>query len=541
MPNLDPYSGNWTKKEARHLLRRTSFGVSQSLVNEAVSLGISATINKLFIENVLPDAPLKYVLDGTENGEAIDPSANYGETWVNGDVVPVEDANTSPKNIILRYRTRSLYAWSYLQMQNSAMSIKEKLTLFWHNHFVSVNGNPHLKYYYMNLLRTNSLGNFKELTKQITVDPNMLRFLSGNQNINTAPNENYSRELLELFTIGKGDAVGNGDYTNYTEDDVVEIAKTLTGWRTRGLTNADALTAYFQSNKHSTGDKNLSHRFNNAVISENGENEYKDLIDTIFEQDECSHFIIRQLYIWFVNSEITSEIETNIIAPLAEIIRNNNYDISEALKILLASDHFFENVFCMIKSPLDLMLSATKSLLLTAPTTSVKEEYEFAYVLYLACTDLEQSVFNHPDVAGWKAYYQGPLYYKTWVNNYLLPKRLDYCKTLVTGGNLVIDDNNYTVPPLVPVLLIAANITNAQDPNILIAELASQLFNYEITEDQIVSLKDILIPGLPDFEWSVEYSNYLNDPSDDDMRISVENKLRNLIAVMVQMSEFQIM
>lgn len=229
MPYLDPYSGSWTQKEARHLLRRTSFGVSQSLVNEAVSLGVSATINKLFTENALPDAPLKYVLDGLSNGEALDPSASYGETWVNGDVIPVEDANTSARNIILRFRSRSLYAWSYLQMQNSAMSIREKLTLFWHNHFVAVNGNPHLEYYYMNLLRNNSLGNFKELTKQITIDPNMLRFLSGNQNINTAPNENYSRELLELFTVGKGDAVGNGDYTNYTEDDVVEIAKTLTG------------------------------------------------------------------------------------------------------------------------------------------------------------------------------------------------------------------------------------------------------------------------------------------------------------------------
>ncbi len=73
----------------------------------------------------------------------------------------------------------------------------------------------------------------------------MLRFLSGNQNTDTAPNENYSRELLELFTIGKGNAVGNGDYTNYTEDDVVQIAKVLTGWRIRGLTNEDPLNAYF--------------------------------------------------------------------------------------------------------------------------------------------------------------------------------------------------------------------------------------------------------------------------------------------------------
>jgi hypothetical protein len=159
----------------------------------------------------------------------------------------------------------------------------------------------------------------------------------------------------------------------------------------------------------------------------------------------------------------------------------------------------------------------------------------------LAASDVGQSIFHHPDVAGWKAYYQKPLYYKTWVNNYLLPKRLQYCKVLVTGGVLLIDEREYTVPPLVPVLLIVSSITNADDPVALIRSLANQLFNYEISQNQIDSLKDILIPGLPDFEWTIEYSDYLGDPSDIPLRISIENKLRNLIGTMVQMSEFQIM
>jgi len=426
-------------------------------------------------------------------------------------------------------------------MQNAEISIREKLTLFWHNHFVAENTNPHREYFYISILRNNALGNFKELTKQITTDPNMLIYLSGSQNSNTAPNENYSRELLELFSIGKGAAVGNGDYTNYTEDDVVQMAKALTGWKVKGLNNPDTLTSFFSNNKHTTGDKNLSHRFNNAIISENGENEYKDLIDKIFEQEECSKFIMRKLYRWFVNGEISEDIETHIIEPLAENIRNNNYEIEPALKILLASEHFFENTFCMIKSPIDLILSATKSLLLSAPTSSINEEYEFALILYLATSDIGQSIFHHPDVAGWKAYYQKPLYYKTWVNNYLLPKRLEYCKVLVTGGILLIDEKSYIVPPLVPVLLIVSSITTAEDPIILIRSLTNQLFNYEISQNQIDSLKDILIPGLPDFEWTIEYLDYLEDPSDNDLRTSIENKLRNLIGTMVQMSEFQIM
>jgi uncharacterized protein (DUF1800 family) len=540
MPYLDTFSENWTSKKARHLLKRTSFGITETVVSEAVSLGLSGTFDKLFEEKPLPETPLKYQLDGVGNGEINDPDVIYGETWINAPAYP--DLPTSnERNKVFKSRNRSLYAWSFLQMQNAGISIREKLTLFWHNHFVSENVNPHREFFYMNILRTNALGNYKELTKQITTDPNMLLYLSGSQNTSAAPNENYSRELLELFSIGKGNAVGNGDYTNYTEEDVAQIAKTLTGWRVKGLNNPDTLTAFFSNNKHTSGDKNLSHRFNNAIISENGENEYKDLIDEIFEQEECSKFITRQLYIWFVNAAISEEIETHIIEPLAKIIRDNNYEIKPALKTLLSSEHFFENTFCMIKSPVDLMLSATKSLLLSAPTTSVLEEYEFALILYLAASDIGQSIFHHPDVAGWKAYYQKPLYYKSWVNNYLLPKRLTYCKALVTGGILLIDEKEYTIPPLVPVLLIVSSIPNAEDPTVLITSLANQLFNYEISQNQIDSLKGVLIPGLPDFEWTIEYSNYLEDPSNSALRISIENKLRSLIGTMVQMSEFQIM
>ena len=540
MPYLDTFSGNWTAKEARHLLNRTSFGVTQTMVSESVNLGLAATINQLFEFKNLPEPPLKYQLDGTENGEINDPEANYGESWVYANPLPEAPSNQD-RNKIINARKKSLYAWSYLQMQNTGISIREKLTLFWHNHFVAENNNPHREFIYINTLRSNALGNFKELVKLITIDSNMLLYLSGYQNSEKAPNENYSRELLELFTIGKGNAVGNGDHTNFTEDDVVQIAKVLTGWRVKGFAHEDALTPFFSNFNHSKGSKTLSHRFSNDIISENGENEYKDLIDRVFQEDECSRFIIRQLYIWFINSEITSEIETNIIEPLAKTIRDHNYDILPALQKLFLSEHFFENVFCVIKSPLDLILSTTNSLMVSAPNTSIKEEYEFAYIMYLACSDLGQSIFHPPDVAGWKAYYQQPLFDKTWVNNFFLPKRLAYCKVLVSGGDLLINKRKYTVPPLVPVLDIAASIENSQDPNLLIQGLVERLFNSGITQGQKDSLKAVLIDGLPDFEWTIEYSEYLAESTNISLAISVDKKLRNLIAVMVQMSEFQIM
>jgi uncharacterized protein (DUF1800 family) len=541
MPYLDQYSGNWTFAHASHLLRRTIFGPSVQMIDDAIILGLNATIDALFTPLATPAPPVKTIPDGTGNNELDDPGATYGQTWVNAAPFP----NINPpmlRNRVLRSRSKSLYSWTVLQMHYSALSIKEKMTLFWHNHFVVGDATiPHREYLYYSLLRSFALGNFKELTKQITVDTSMLIYLSGTENTNAAPNENYSRELLELFAIGKGQLVGPGDYTNYTEQDVIAMAKVLTGWQAPPISNTNALTAQFSANRHTLGTKQLSHRFNNAVIAESGAQEYKNLIDVVFQQDECARFITRKLYRWFVNHEIDSDTETNIIQPLATILKNNNYDIAPALKVLLKSEHFFQSTACMVKSPIDLMMSVTRGLGVNPPQGNVGNEYDHAYNIYIMSSDTEQALFYHPNVAGWKAYYQAPQYYKLWINNLLLPKRHQFCKLMVDGGTFSYNDENYSVTNLVPVLDIVNNIPNASDPNILINRLAEIMFSYPITTAQVASLKEILIPGLPDFEWSVEYSDHLADPSNLALATSVKNKLKNLFSVMVRMSEFQIM
>jgi uncharacterized protein (DUF1800 family) len=541
MPYLDAYSGNWTSAQARHLLRRTTFGPSIQMVDNAINLGLNGTIEALFAPLATPAPPVKTIPDGTGNNQLNDPGAMYGQTWVNAAPFP----NINPpmlRNRVLRSRSKSLYSWTVLQMHYSGLSIKEKMTLFWHNHFVVADATiAHREYVYYALLRNLALGNFKEITKQITIDTSMLIYLSGGENTNVAPNENYSRELLELFTIGKGPLVAPGDYTNYTEQDVVAMAKVLTGWRVPQLSDPNALTATFSATRHTQGQKQLSHRFNNAIIAENGAQEYKDLIDVIFQQAECSRFIIRKLYRWFVSAEISNEVETNIIEPLALILRNNNYEIAPALKILLKSEHFFQSTACMIKSPMDLMMSASRGLGINPPQGNVEQEYDHAYHIYIMSSDAEQALFYHPNVAGWKAYYQEPQFYKLWINNLLLPKRHQFCKLMVEGGIFSYNDVNYNVTNRVPVLEIVSNIADAYDPNVLINSLAEIMFNYPITPAQVTSLKDILIPGLPDFEWSVEYSDHLVDPSNVALAASVENKLKNLFSVMVRMSEFQIM
>lgn len=541
MPYLDEYKGVWSAAQARHLLKRTTFGPSVQMVDTSIGAGLNGTIETLFAPLSMPDPPLKSIPDGTGNNQLNDPVAKYGETWVNGAPFP----NINPpmlRNRVLRSRSKSLYSWTILQMHYSEISIREKMTLFWHNHFVVADGTiAHREYLYYNLLRKFATGNFKELTKEITIDTGMFLYLSGAENTNLSPNENYSRELLELFTVGKGELAAPGDYTHFTEDDVIAMAKVLTGWRVLPVSNQNTLKAQFTANTHTQGNKQLSHRFNNAVIAENGEQEYKDLIEVIFQQEECARYIMRKLYRWFVHKEITNEVETNIIEPLATILRNSNYEIAPALKVLLKSEHFYNATACMIKSPMDLMMSVTRGLDINPPLGEVEDEYDHAYHRYIMSTDLDQALFYHPNVAGWKAWYQEPQFDKLWINNLLLPKRHEFCRLMVEGGTFSYNDVNYRVTALVPVLDIVKKITDAADPNVLVNRLAEIMFNYPITDKQLISLKEILIPGLPDFEWTVEYSDYLANPSDQSLAASVENKLKGLFSVMVRMSEFQIM
>ena len=141
------------------------------------------------------------------------------------------------------------------------------MVLFWHNHFVTQSETveeARYLYRYCELLRNHALGNFKQLTQDVTLNPAMLWYLNGNTNFVGAANENYARELFELFTIGKGEQIGEGNYTNYTEQDVLAAAKVLTGWYDQYTT----VTSSFLSDWHDKSNKLFSEAFDNQIITE---------------------------------------------------------------------------------------------------------------------------------------------------------------------------------------------------------------------------------------------------------------------------------
>jgi hypothetical protein len=524
LSGLDPYTGPWGFEQAAHLLRRTMYGPTYSQFKDAVAGGLDATVSQLLADQPLPDPPVNYYYQN-------DPYVPLGETWI--------DAPYGIGDIpSLVARTQSLYAWTVGNVLNEGVSIREKMTLFWHNHFVTADINdPKFVYNYITLLRTNATGNFRELTKAITVNPSMLRYLNGNQNSASAPNENYARELLELFTVGKGELAGPGDYTTFTEQDVVEIAKVLTGWIDTGFNSISPsieVGSLFLPFLHDVSTKQLSHRFNDAVITNAGDQEYRQLIDIIFEQDVVARFICRKLYRWFVYYEIDDVIEQNVIEPMAQCLIDNDYEIKPVLELFLKSSHFYDmlNVGPMIKNPIDFTLGIFKQYDVQIPS-GLFQRYTAWLTIAGVFPQMQMEYYGPPDVAGWKAYYQAPAYYRIWINSVTLPIRMEATDLMVSFG-FPVGGQTIRIEPLE----FITTIDNAEDPNALIEEFAKILFPQPITENQKAYLKEILIPGLPDFEWTVEYTDYLSDPNNGALAASIDFKLRSLLKTMMNMPEY---
>lgn len=529
-PTLDPYTDEWTYDQAAHLLRRAMFAPTHAQIKAAVEKGLDATIEELFQDLPMPEPPLN------SNSEE-DPNVPIGETWIDA---PYLEEVAGQETIDLReYRHYSLRAWSFGLMLTEGVSLREKMTLFWHNHFAIHDvEDPKYLYRHIQLLRANAWGNFRELIKAVTIDPAMLRMLNGNQNNKYAPNENYARELLELHTVGKGDQVGPGDYTTFTEQDVVEIARALTGWRDRGHLTTDstqAIEVYFDVERHDSTTKQLSPRFNNAVIHDAGEDEYKQVIDIVFQHPEAARYICRKLYRWFIYYKIDEATEQNVIEPMAQILISNDFDIKPVLEAFLKSNHFFNilSVGPLIKNPIDHVISGIKTFGVVSYPEDLKSRYEIWYRVFDQTPRMQMEYFSPPEVAGWKEYYQAPAYYRLWINASTLPMRMNFTNTLILEG-LAGEDVRLEVN----VLDFIKTLDDPYDPNKIIEDFAKILCPKPLTSNQIKILKEILLPGLPDYEWGVEYTNYEANPNDMDQAMAIDQKLRQLLRVMMNLPEF---
>ncbi|MBK8563513.1 MAG: DUF1800 domain-containing protein [Saprospiraceae bacterium] len=534
LSGLTPYTGPFGYEQAAHLLRRASFGASYQQIKEAVNDGLDDTMSKLMtLPNDPPSPPVNYYF--TE-----DVNTPIGETWV-------DKLYSGAVQGLRASREQSLRAWTLNLMHTEGTSIREKMVLFWHNHFpVADQPDTRVFYSYSQLLRSHAIGNFRDLTKAMTIEPAMLRYLNGDDNTANSPNENYAREVLELFTIGKGLLAGPNDYTNYTEQDVVEMAKVFSGWRSRVVLNsppnAQTIEAFFTATRHNQTTKQLSHRFDDLQIPNLGDQEYAFLIDKIFEKDECAKFICRKLYRWFVYYEIPQQVEEEVIAPMAQILLDNNYEIKPALEALLKSEHFFDilNVGPMIKSPIDFVIGLFKMFEIDMAPANLSQYYAVFSQAFTRTSQMQMPYYDPPSVAGWKAYYQEPVFYRHWISSVTLPFRQNYTNRMLNAGLTINDDNNNVLfAAKIDVLKFVATLDNPTTADALIDECVKILFPQPITTLQHGYLKGLLLPnGQADTVWSTQYSNYLSDPSNTAAATPVRNKLTALLRGMMYMPEY---
>jgi uncharacterized protein (DUF1800 family) len=524
---LNPYAGAWTTNEVAHLLKRTMFGSKKADIDYFKTRTMSQAVDEL----LNPTAPIPSPPVNDYSPNTPDPNVAAGQTWIN------DPTNDGTLNSV---RRASFKKWWAGVMINQDRSIREKLTLFWANHFSTETndiGVSHFVYKHHALFRQYALGNFRQLVKDVTIDCGMLRYLNGYLNTASAPDENYGRELQELFTIGK-DPVTN--LAAYSEDDVKFAAKVLTGHRING-----SFSYFFDSTKHDITNKTFSSFYNNTTITGRtgaaGALELDDLLAMIFSKTEVSKFICRKLYRWFVYYVIDSATEANVIDPLATIFRNNNYDIKPVLSTLFKSEHFYDvvNQGCLIKSPVDQVVGCLREYGVVFPNPV--SEYADAYAMWNYIRNwsasMAQDAGDPPNVSGWPPYYQAPQFHEIWINSDTLPKRNRFTDTMITTGytrngkKIVID-----------AVAFANALPNPGDPNALIDDTMAILYRAPLSAQSKQTIKEqiLLSNQTQDYYWTNAWAAYTSNPTNPANYNIVNARLKSLLQYFMNLSEYQL-
>ena len=254
------------------------------------------------------------------------------------------------------------------QMINSEAQLREKMSLFWHGHFACRVINIYFQQQMLHEIRTNALGDFGTLLRSVSKSPAMLLFLNNQQNKKQHPNENFAREVMELFTMGRG---------NYTEQDVKEAARAFTGWSTNARGEF-----VDRKNLHDMGQK--------TFLGKTGNFDGDDIIDIILEQKATAKFITEKVYRFFVNDTVNSA----EVSALAHLFYQQNYDILKLLENIFTSDWFYsdKNIGNRIKSPVELLVGIRRLI----PMELEKPESQLIFERVLG-----QVLFYPPNVAGW--------------------------------------------------------------------------------------------------------------------------------------------
>ncbi|TCV85915.1 DUF1800 domain-containing protein [Sulfurirhabdus autotrophica] len=367
--------------EARHLLNRTGFSASESEVQEYARLTRQQAVTKL--------------LDGVRLEAQTPVPDSIGEGF---QLSRLKDKTEEERKALLKEAVLqgiNLRAWWYQEMLDTPSPLTEKMTLFWHNHFVSSQQkvkSPVLMYQQNVLLRKYALGNFGDLLHAISIDPAMIIYLDNVSNRKNQPNENFAREVMELFTLGEG---------GYSEQDVKEAARAFTGW------SLDRDSGQFRNylRLHDDGIK--------VVLGQSGRFDGDAVLDILLAQPRTAELITRKLWLEFI-SPIPDPLE---VKRLAGVFRSSGYDIKALMRALLTSDAFYakQNRATLVKSPVEFIIG-------TLQQFDIQPENMRPFLF--VGRSLGQDVFGPPNVKGWPGG-------DSWINSNTLLIRKQFLERLM--------------------------------------------------------------------------------------------------------------
>jgi uncharacterized protein (DUF1800 family) len=543
MSGLDPYTGNFKEAEIYHLLRRTMFGVTPADVAIFTKMSPSQAVDFLLQTTPAPAPPINnysvsyqdYEGTSEQDKKLVDKTLAPNDKYVKlGDTFV--DAAFDLE--VEYYRNMSLKGWWLDSLIHQTPNIHEKMTFFWSNHIpiqMFLIYDARFSYKYLMTLRNNALGNFKTIIKEISIDPGMLFYLNGTFNDKNSPDENYARELQELFCVGKESG------SKYTEDDVKAAARVLTGWKSE----YNKPNTYFQVSAHDYADKKFSAFYNNTVIKgktgDDGKKELDEMIDMIFAANETAKHLCRKLYRYFVYSQIDDTTEQIIIAPLADLLRKSNYDVKPVLGKLLKSQHFFDvlNQGAMLKTPLEYVVGLCRNFKVKFPAKTDYANYHNTYAsLYYWTNDMLQAIGDPPNVAGWPAWYQKPALDHYWINTASLPKRAQNADTMLYWGY----GTWFMHEGGIDLFEFTKTLKNPSTPNGLIDEMTARMSILALAPEVKTNLRNILTYNqAQDYYWTNAWNEYLAAPTDEMKKNNIKWRLADFYRSLFQLEEYQLM
>jgi uncharacterized protein (DUF1800 family) len=494
----------WNYERAAHVLRRASIAPKNSQILDAVSKGFESTIDMIFKPFSVDISEISPWCDEDPQIKPIAPKT----------LQDILDERIQRREIIGR--------WYLKVIGTSKISIQERMVSFWHNHFVSefdVVDTPQWMYIQNQLFRKNCLGNFRTFVQDVTIDPAMLIYLDGYKNKkignNKQINENYARELMELFTCGVLDWNNN---PNYTENDVLEAARSLSGWTFSPSTHPDAIerasrvgrSGLFLQSNWDSGSK--------TFMGKTGNWRYTDIISILFSErsDQIALYICEKIYRAFVYDTP----DRVIIRALADEFKKN-WEIKPMLMRLLKSAHFFDkvNIGAMYKSPIDYILGSLHMMNIThIPDFALKEMSRFNRDVSNRLTSLGQSIFNPPNVKGWPGG-------RTWVSTSTISQRHKLMIDIINGTISFNKIKYYDFDPIV----FAKSFPDPTNPRTLCTDICNAMLNTAPSEKEYQMLLDTMLDGAKEYEWTI-----------DDPKFQADKRLKKFLIEVAKLAKYQL-